>query len=87
MNTIAENNYPAVDNIGRIIEEKGMKRIFVAEKTGMGKQKFCDVMANRRLIKVCDILRNGKAEGDPYLTENWITSTLLMRHGASGWMP
>ena len=63
MDKIAEMNYPAVDNIGRIIEEKGMKRIFVAEKTGMGKQKFCDVMANRRLIKVCDIINLAKVLG------------------------
>lgn len=54
---IANFNYPADKNIARIINEKGLKQMYVAQKAGYTKQEFNDMLNGRKLIKACDILR------------------------------
>ena len=52
---IANYNEPAAKNIARIIREKGLKQIYVAEKAGYLPQELNDMLNGRRLIKACDI--------------------------------
>ncbi len=52
---IADYNAPAADNISRLIEKKGLKQVYVAEKAGYKAQELNDMLNGRRLIKVCDI--------------------------------
>lgn len=54
---IAEFNEPAAGNISRIIEEKGLKQVYIAEKAGYKPQELNDMLNGRRLIKSCDIPR------------------------------
>lgn len=54
---IEEFNAPAANNISRLIEEKGLKQIYVAEKAGYKAQELNDMLNGRRLIKACDIPR------------------------------
>lgn len=60
---IAEMNKPFSAGIANIIKEKGLKQIFVAEKAGLGKQEFNDMLNGRKLIKVCDLPRIAEALG------------------------
>ena len=53
----ADFNEPAAGNIARIIREKGLKQIYVAEKAGYTANELCDMLNGRKLIKACDILR------------------------------
>ncbi len=53
--TIAEANEPFTEGVANLIRDKGLKQIYVAEKAGIGKQEFSDMLNGRRLIKVCDI--------------------------------
>ncbi len=52
---IAKMNYPFADGVANLIKDKGLKQVYVAEKAGIGKQEFNDMLNGRRLIKVCDI--------------------------------
>ncbi len=52
---IADFNAPAAENISRLIEEKGLKQVFIAEKAGYKAQELNDMLNGRRLIKVCDV--------------------------------
>ena len=52
---IAEFNAPAAENISKIIKDKGLKQLYVAEKAGYTPQEFSDMLNGRKLIKVCDI--------------------------------
>lgn len=52
---IADYNAPAADNISRLIEKKGLKQVYVAEKAGYKAQELNDMLNGRRLIKVCDV--------------------------------
>mgnify|MGYP005789881097 CR=1 FL=1 len=58
---IADFNAPAAKNISKIIEKKGLKQIYVAEKAGYKPQELSDMLNGRKLIKVCDIPRLAKA--------------------------
>ena len=58
---IAEMNTPFSVGISNIIKEKGLKQIYVAEKAGLGKQEFSDMLNGRKLIKVCDLPRIAEA--------------------------
>lgn len=53
---IAECNEPMASSVQRIIEEKGLKQVAVAEKAGYSKQQFSAMMNGRKVIKPCDIL-------------------------------
>lgn len=54
--TIKECNYPVVDNIIRIISEKGLKQKSVAIKAGQTPKDFNSMLMGRKIIKVCDVL-------------------------------
>ena len=54
---IADFNAPAADNISRLIEEKGLKQVYIAEKAGYKAQELNDMLNGRRLIKACDVLK------------------------------
>ncbi len=60
---ITEMNYPFADGIVNLIRNKGLKQIYVAEKTGIGKQELSDMLNGRRLIKACDIPKIAVALG------------------------
>lgn len=48
---IEESNEPVSKNIKRIIEEKGLKQIAVANKAGYGENMFSSMLKGRKLIK------------------------------------
>ena len=52
-----KSNSPAAENVARIIKNKGLKQVYVAEKAGYAPQELNDMLNGRRLIKSCDILR------------------------------
>lgn len=58
---IEDLNKPIAKNISRIIEDKGLKKRYVAEKAGYTKQEFSDMLNGRRIIKACDIPRIARA--------------------------
>lgn len=58
---IIECNKPIAENTSRLIEERGLKQVYVAEKAGFGKQQFNDMLNGRRIIKPCDALAIAKA--------------------------
>ena len=60
---IAKMNYPFATGISHIIKEKGLKQVYVAEKSRIGKQELNDMLNGRRLIKVCDIPKITEALG------------------------
>lgn len=60
---IAKYNAPAAENISRLIEEKGLKQVYVAEKAGYKAQELNDMLNGRRIIKVCDIPKIARALG------------------------
>ena len=51
---IAECNAPVAKNIAEVIENKGLKQIYIAKKAGYSPQEFNDMLNGRRLIKVND---------------------------------
>lgn len=58
---IIECNKPIAENTSRLIEERGLKQVYVAKKAGFGKQQFNDMLNGRRIIKPCDALAIAKA--------------------------
>lgn len=58
---IAECNTPAAQNIARIIREKGLKQMYVAEQAGYTAQELNDMLNGRKLIKAYDIPRLASA--------------------------
>ena len=58
---IAECNAPVAKNIAGVIENKGLKQIYIAKKAGYSPQEFNDMLNGRRLIKVNDIARIASA--------------------------
>ncbi|MBQ2956151.1 MAG: helix-turn-helix transcriptional regulator [Clostridia bacterium] len=60
---IATMNHGVPETIERLIAEKGMKKCIVAERAGMSAQMLTDIFANRRLLKMCDIVSLAKALG------------------------
>ena len=53
---ITESNYPVAENVSRIINEKGLKQVYVAEKAGCTAQELSDMVNGRRLMKVKDVI-------------------------------
>ena len=58
---IATMNHGVPEAIERIIIKKGMKKCIVAERAGMSAQMLTDIFANRRLIKMCDVVALARA--------------------------
>lgn len=48
----AQNQQNVIDNIRRLIKDKGLKQTFVAEQAGMTDQQLTDILNNRRLLRV-----------------------------------
>lgn len=61
--TITEANEPFVKGLKLIIKEKGLKNVYVAEKSGFAAQELSDMLNGRRLIKACDIPKLARALG------------------------
>lgn len=61
--SIAEHNAPLPRNIGRIIQEKGLKQSAVARWAGYSNQQLTDMLNGRKLIKPCDAKSIAKALG------------------------
>ena len=60
---ISEYNAPIAENIEQIINEKGLKKAFVAQKAGCTAQMLSDMISGRKIIKACDIVRIAGALG------------------------
>jgi len=61
--TIAEANWRLPENITAIIQNRGLKYAFVAEKSGLSKQQFSDMLRGRKIIKPSDVLSIANALG------------------------
>ncbi len=61
--TISEANTPLSKGIQKIIVNKGLKNLSVAEKAGFTPQELSDMINGRRLIKACDVPRLATALG------------------------
>ena len=48
----ARNKQSTIDNLRRLIKEKGLKQTFVAEQAGMTDQQLTDILNNRKLLRV-----------------------------------
>lgn len=44
-----------VENTKRIIEEKGLKKVAVAQKAGYTAQQFSDILNHRKVVKDIDV--------------------------------
>ncbi len=55
MKEIAECNEPIASNIQRIIAEKGLKQLAVADKANFSANAFSTMVRGRKLIKPCDV--------------------------------
>jgi len=58
---IAIMNHGVPEAIERIIIKKGMKKCIVAERAGMSAQMLTDLFANRRVMKMCDVVALARA--------------------------
>ena len=56
-------NYVLPFNIGRIINERGLKQCAVAEKAGFSSQQFNSMLKDRKIIKPCDAIAIANALG------------------------
>ncbi len=61
--TIPEANTPLSEGIRKIIAQKGLKNLYVAERADFTPQELSDMLNGRRLIKACDIPRLALALG------------------------
>lgn len=55
MSQIAEYNSPVSNNIALLIEQKGFKQKAIAEKAGMSPQVLIEILAGRRILKICEV--------------------------------
>lgn len=60
---IAECNEPVATGARRVIAQKGLKNIYVAERAGFTPQELSDMLNGRRLIKACDVPKIADALG------------------------
>ena len=52
----ADMNHGVPENIERMINDKGLKKRVVAERAGMNAQTLSDIFANRKLLKIHDLI-------------------------------
>ena len=50
--SIKKNNSPVAENIKNYIKNNGLKQSFVAQKAGLKKQEFNDMLNGRKIIMV-----------------------------------
>lgn len=48
-------------NIQRLLQERGLKQRFVADRAKFTRQQFSDMLTGRRIIKVCDVVAIAEA--------------------------
>ena len=53
--TIINANYPFSNGLKKILLEKGIKNVFLAEKAGLSQQELSDILNGRRLVKAYEI--------------------------------
>lgn len=58
---IQKMNSPFDIGVIKVINEKGLKQVYVAEKAGLKPQELSDMLNGRKLIKACDILKISQA--------------------------
>lgn len=63
--TVADSNEPVAGNIKRVISEKGLKNLSVAEKAGYAPSQLSSMLRGRKMIKPSDIVRIAKVLGIP----------------------
>lgn len=56
MRIASSTNQPVVENINRLIREKGLKQLYVAKKAGITEQAFSEMLNHRRIIRMCDVV-------------------------------
>ena len=61
MKNIKKCNYPAAENIKRIIKKENYKQKKIANLAGYSDQSFSDMLTGRRLIKISDLVNISKA--------------------------
>lgn len=61
--SIRNNNQPVASNVIRIIDRRGLKKKVIAEKAGYSEQMLSDMLNGRRVIKIIDVKKLGKALG------------------------
>lgn len=61
--SVAKANAPFSEGLIKLMEERGVKQVYVAEKAGYTAQELSDMLNGRRLIKACDIPKIAEALG------------------------
>lgn len=61
--TIKEANFPFDVGIAKLIQKKGIKQVYIAEKAGYTAQELSDMLNGRKIIKMCDVPRLANALG------------------------
>lgn len=59
--SVAKANAPFSEGLIKLMEERGVKQVYVAKKAGYTAQELSDMLNGRRLIKACDIPRIAEA--------------------------
>lgn len=49
-------NSPCSENLRRIIQERGIKQGFIAEKAGLSKNQISEILRNRRTIRPYELV-------------------------------
>ncbi|WP_317346862.1 helix-turn-helix transcriptional regulator [Blautia argi] len=62
--TIKEANFPFDVGIAKLIQNKGIKQIYIANKAGYTAQELSDMLNGRKIIKLCDVPRLADALGE-----------------------
>lgn len=61
--SISESNQPFSKGLALLIKTKGLRQVYVAEKSGYTSQELSDMLNGRKLIKACDIHKLAKVLG------------------------
>lgn len=61
--TIKEANFPFDVGIAKLIQKKGVKQVYIADKAGYTAQELSDMLNGRKIIKLCDVPRLAGALG------------------------
>ena len=62
--TIKEANFPFDVGIAKLIQKKGIKQVYIADKAGYTAQELSDMLNGRKIIKLCDVSRLADALGE-----------------------
>lgn len=61
--TIKEANFPFDIGMAKLIQKKGIKQVYIADKAGYTAQELSDMLNGRKIIKLCDVPRLADALG------------------------